>query len=171
MRSAIQKIFTGDMPETSYDIKKIVTILLEELRDRDKRIEMQLQIMTSNIEDVKGEVEEIGINVSEAKQKTFVGKKPVFLQTTLEEVSKIGHKEIRQLIYRAANNQQKGYTRIYSKLSEITGIDIYQAGKSRITKKDGLGFTNGGVTYINTLFIKGVEHEAAAVALDIIRNK
>lgn len=60
---------------------------------------------------------------------------------------------------------------MYSKLNELTGVDVYEIGKTVITKVDGLGFKNPQESYINTVFKKGVQFEAAAIALDMIRNK
>lgn len=151
-----------------------VESLVEENRELRNVIEEQgalIVVVNEKLQKLQDAVEQVIDHVLDTKTKSFIGKKPEFLPKTIDEVTKFSEKEIREIIHRAANRQQKGYTRIYSKLSEITGIDIYKCGKTRIAKSHGLGFTNTGESYINMIFVKGIEKEAAAVALDIIRNK
>lgn len=145
--------------------------LMEQILPMVVRVDARLNTLESRTEDILELETETNAAVLDNKTKTYVGKKPEFIDEVIEEVKSLSPKEIRKLIYRASRNQQEGYLKIYSKLMEITGVDIYQAGKMRINKRDGLGFTNPGYSYINTLFHKGIEKEAAAVALDMIRNK
>lgn len=140
-----------------------------------KRLVVDLSSSVYHLVEVYGDIkEDVGYlreMLDESKRTNYVGKKPEILKSSLKEVEDLDEKEIRKIIYMSANNQRSGYNRLYSKLIKITGVDIYAKGKSRINKRDGLSFTNSGMSYINTLFIEGVEKEAAAIALDIIRNK
>lgn len=136
-----------------------------------QRLESQIAVVESKIEDVLEISTDTNVVVNDVKTKNHIGKKPEFLRAVTEEVETLTAKEIRKLIKRAANWQQKGYMKIYSKVSEITGVDVLEIGKVRITEEDGLGFSDNNKTYINTLFKKGVHKEAAAIALDMIRNK
>lgn len=135
------------------------------------RMESMVREVFAELETVKNSVMDIATSVVDLKDTNHIGKKSVILSALTTEVSAMTVEEIRQAINRAANRQQKGYMRIYSKLCDITGVDIYAIGKVKIGADDGLGFTNGGESYINTIFKEGVQMEAAAIALDIIRNK
>lgn len=138
----------------------IIVSLNEQMGEFSRKLNSMEDTLTSNAQ-----------STDDMKRKTYVGKKAEFLKESIEEVKSLTHKDIRRLIFRAAGNQRGGYLRIYSKLSDMTGIDIYSAGKNAVRKNDGLGFVNPQKTYINTVFLKGVQYEAAAISLDIIRNR
>lgn len=131
----------------------------------------EISTISQKIDEIQDTVNLNVKNTDEIKTTEYIGKVPKFLPTLMEEVERLDHREIRNLIRRATKNQKEEYVRLYTKLAEITGINVFKVGKHRITKRHGLGFTNSGESYINTLFIKGIEREAAAIALDIIRNK
>lgn len=136
-----------------------------------QRLESQLEVMQSKVEDMVELSTETNAAVLEAKTTNHIGKKPEFLKPIKDEVAKLTADEIRQTIHGAARRQPTGYNTIYLKIREMTGIDVFAVGKIAITKADGLGFVNKSETYINAIFKKGVQNEAGAIALDIIRNK
>lgn len=135
------------------------------------RIDSSFTQVIDGVNDIKERTENIEAVVFEQVTTHHIGKKPVILESAETEVESMTEKEIRAVINRAANRQQKGYSEIYAKIAEITGVDVYAIGKTVITKADGLGFVNPQETYLNTLFKKGVHKIAAAIALDKIRNK
>lgn len=145
----------------------VITTLLEIVT----RIDSSFETVLNGVADIKERTENIEAAVFEQVTTHHIGKKPVLLESATEEVDSLTVKEIRAIINRAANRQQKGYSEIYAKVAEITGVDIYAVGKTIITKADGLGFVNPQETYLNTLFKKDVHKVAAAIALDKIRNK
>lgn len=136
-----------------------------------QRIDASFTTVIDHVTDIKERAENIEAVVFEQVTTNHIGKKPVLLEQVQKETEKLTVKEIRALINRAANRQQKGYNVLYAKLHELTGVDVYEIGKTVITKVDALGFVNPQETYINTVFKKGVQFEAAAIALDMIRNK
>lgn len=135
------------------------------------RIDSTFTTLLSEFADVKESTGNIESAVFEQITTHYMGKKPVLLKSAEAEVATLTDKEIRTIINRAANRQQKGYSEIYAKIAEITGVDVYVIGKTVITKADGLGFVNPQASFLNTLFKKGVHKTAAAIALDKIRNK
>jgi|SRR5699024_4005552 len=153
--------------ETVEELKTENSLLIRVVEEQGALI----SVLREEIADIKTYVAEIKDVVTDTNTKHFVGKKPEFLPGLMEEVKQMTPKQIRSVLWKASGNQQDGYNRIYAKLSDMVGFNVKDHGKSRILKRDNLGFTNNGESYINTLFKKGVECEAAAIALDIIRNK
>lgn len=135
-----------------------------------QRIDSSFITVMDGVADIKERTENIEAVVFEQISVNHIGKKPVLLESVQDEVKAMTWKEIRTVFNKAANRQQKGYNELYAKLAEITGVDVYSIGKTVITKADKLGFVCGNETYLNTVFKKGVQYEAAAIALDKIRN-
>lgn len=147
-------------------LKDIVMVLVREISE----VKADLSTVIEMMSDVRDFTHEIKDTTSEQMNTTYIGKKPVLLPQITAEVERLTDKEIRALINRAANRQQKGYNEIYAKLAEITGIDVYAVGKTTIKKKDGFDFVSTQASFINTVFKKDIHKVAAAIALDKIRN-
>lgn len=161
--SVVERKITEVGTEMSAEVQAVMSMM--------KRYESLMREMLSEVETVKNTVKDISAEVLEMKGVNHIGKKPVLLAEVTAEVGKMTVKEIRSTIHGAARKQPTGYNAIYLKVRELTGVDIFAVGKIRVTPTDGLGFVDNNETYINALFKKGVQKQAAAIALDTIRNK
>lgn len=164
----------GEAVENVNELVSMTRNLTDEngvLRDSLEKYGAVIVGMQDMLEVFSQKIDNIEDHIVEDREKTFVGKRPEFLDTSFSEVQDLTHNEKRSFIYRAAGNQRSGYNRIYSKIEEMTGVRIRNFGKMKITRYDGLGVVKPQESYINTVFLKGVENEAAAIALDMIRNK
>lgn len=163
MATFMQRFRGSEMSEITTDMGAVLGYV--------QRLESAISVLQSKIEDVLEVSAETSAVVAELRGSNHIGKKPIVLREAIEESSKMSVKEIRQAIHGAARRQPSGYNAIYLKVREITGVDIFAVGKVRVTPADGLGFTDNNETYINAIFKKGVQEQAGAIALDIIRNK
>lgn len=170
------EIFTrgGEMIDNVEDLLKKVSSLVgenTELKLLNERQEAALTSMEDKVDTLSRKVDSLQDDLTANKETHYVGKRPEFLDEFLDEVKPLTHNEKRKLIYQGARNQKSGYNRIYGKVKEMTGVDVYQHGKLKISKFDQLGVIKPVPSFINTVFLKGVDSEAAAISLDMIRNQ
>lgn len=105
------------------------------------------------------------------RETNYIGKKPEVLEGIMGEVKGITDKSYRSLMYSATNNQPEVYIEVYNKLTAIFKYNVKDIGKKKILTKDNRGYTKPQKSYLNTIILDGKKEEAAAIALDIIRNK
>lgn len=145
---------------------------IETLKRQNEAIMSVLKTVSSEITSVKSKLAESHEIISEDKVTHFIGKKPKLLQSVSDEVAGLSYKEIRQLILRACRYQKDNFDKFYAKLAQVSGKDVYAIGKTRLMPEENdFGAKDNNTTYINTVFKEGVHREAAAIALDMMRNK
>lgn len=145
-----------------------IDVLIQE----NENLRMMLESVTTEIVDIKSVMEQTSATVEEDKVTHYIGKKPKLLQSVSDEVAKMTYKEIRNLIKRACRYQKEEYSKFYAKLAQVSGKDVYAIGKTRLLPEENdFGAKDNNTTYINTVFKEGVHREAAAIALDMMRNK
>src|SRR5699024_6107556 len=132
-------------------------------------------VLSRKIDEIKDEVTVSAKTTDDIKHKKFIGQEMVILESAEKRVENIGGKEVRKLIHRAAQSDQggrrKGYTRIYNKLYDVTGYDVYEVGKTTLKKSDGIDGWSKDPSYINTILRDGYEKETAIICLQILADK
>lgn len=140
-----------------------LTVLTEELTTLKKMTEEVHDVVKANL-----------TTTDEIKRTKFVGKSVKILDEALEKVEGMSNNSIRSLIHRAAKShpsgKRKGYTRIYEKLFEVTGFNVYEIGPIRLKKSDGVEGWKKDPSYINTIFKEGYAKEAAVICLQMLAD-
>lgn len=161
----------SELYQENNTLKELVNVVLSIV----KRQEAHNSVVNSKLEDIQESLTKATLGVEEVKTTDYYGKRRVLLPQALEEVSKLSNSEIRSLIHKAARahkgGQRKGYTHIYEKLRDITGIDVYEMGKVPLKRKHGIEGWKKDPSYINTILLKGVQKEAAVVAMETLNRK
>lgn len=137
-------------------------------------IKDELGVMSRKIDSMQDEVTYNKKTTDEIKHVKFVGQTTELLPTALERAKKMTNKQIRRLIHRAARSHkggwQKGYTHIYVRFEEATGINLYDEGKTVLKKSDEIEGWVKDPSYINTILKKDKQLEAAAVCMQIVAD-
>jgi len=132
------------------------------------RLDEQVEI----VQTIKEHAVKTEKKVNTVMTKEIYGKKAVFLPQGIKEAKTLSNKEIRNLIHKAAKGHpggnRKGYTHIYNKLKELTGVDVYEIGKVALGKKDGIEGWSKDPSYINAILKNGIQVEAAVIAKTMI---
>jgi Mor family transcriptional regulator len=132
------------------------------------RLDEQVEI----VQTIKEHAAKTEKKVNTVMTKEIYGKKAVFLPQGIKEAKKLTNSEIRSLIHKAAKGHpggnRKGYTHIYNKLKELTGVDVYEIGQIALGKKDGIEGWSKDPSYINAILKNGIQVEAAVIAQTMI---
>lgn len=163
---------------TNKDVARIITEVLAYVKRSESELSMLREEMTVAKEEiifVKEIVTDGNRTTNEIKNVKFIGQEVKFLEEAKERVKGISGKEVRRLINRAAtahtSGRRKGFTEIYNKLIELTGFDVYEIGKVRLTKNDGIDGWKPDPSYINTILREGYGGRTAIICTQILADR
>lgn len=159
--------YVGVLEEKNNVLETLINRLLAEITTLKQSGE-ETKEMLYNITDL---VLDGNNTAKDMRETNYIGKKPEVLEGIMGEVKGITDKSYRSLMYSATNNQPEVYIEVYNKLTAIFKYNVKDIGKKKILTKDNRGYTKPQKSYLNTIILDGKKEEAAAIALDIIRNK
>lgn len=135
----------------------------------------EIGVISRKLDDIQDEVTVSKNTTEEIKHTKFYGQKPELLRSALERAEEMNNREIRKLIHRAAKvykgGKRKGYTYIYNTLYEVTGYDVYEVGKVRLKKSDGIEGWGKDPSYINAILRDGKGEETAVICMQVLAEK
>jgi len=138
-------------------------------------IKDELGVIGRKMDKIQDEVIASKNTTDEIKHTKFYGQVTKLLPSAIERANKMAGSEIRELIHRAAmthpGGRRKGYTEVYIKFQEVTGICLYKIGQVRLKASDGIDGWKKDPSYINTIFKKGKQTEVAVICMQMIADK
>lgn len=138
-------------------------------------IKDELGVLGRKLDKMQDEVTVNMKTTDEIKHTKFYGQVTKLLPSAIERAEDMAGSEIRKLIHRAAmtnpGGRRKGYTEIYVKFQEVTGVCLYTEGQMRLKESDGIDGWKKDPSYINTIFKKGLQTEAAVVCMQMLADK
>ncbi len=161
---------------------EILKGIISEVLSYVQRSTSEMTIIREEISTVREYITEVKEIASEGKRTTdeikhtkFYGQVSKLLPDAMERAKKMAGGEVRKLIHRAAKahegGQQRGYTAVYEKLRDVTGVDLYAIGKITLKKTDGIDGWKKDPSYINAILKEGVQAEAAVICMQILADK
>lgn len=135
----------------------------------------KLDVVSTKLDDVYNKITVSNKTTDELKHTKFYGQKVKILDSAMKEASEMSNASIRRLIHRAAashpSGRRKGYTHIYLKTEEVTGVNVYDLGKTVLKKSDGIEGWSKDPSYINTILKEGLQKEVAVICQQILADK
>lgn len=136
-------------------------------------IHENVEHLTNLVIEIK-DVASIGAETAtEIKHTKFIGQTMKLLPTAVERAKEMTNKQIRRIVHktaRVAGGGAKGYNHIYVKLEEATGVSVYDIGKVRLKKSDGIDGWSKDPSYINAILKTEKQVEAAVVCMQILAD-
>lgn len=135
----------------------------------------EMGVMSRKLDTIQDEVRANKATTNEIKHTKFYGQTTKLLPEAVERAKRMTGGEVRKLIHRTAKShpsgRRKGYTVIYEKLNEVTGINVYDIGQISLKKSDGIDGWKKDPSYINTILKKGLQSEVAVICMQILVDK
>jgi hypothetical protein len=164
VQSALETILTQVTREELRPMRETLTALLARMIQTEERLER-----------IYERIEIANEAVSEVKSTDFYGKTRSILPDALKQVEGMSGSEVRRLLHRAASAHPKGrkagFNDLFQRVVELSGVDIFELGKERLGKKDGIDGWKKDPSYINTILKHGLKDVAAVVAKEMQLKK